>query len=140
MPFEFFNHTADMGVRITGRTLEELFQAAAEAFTAAMCDLSEVDTKVREELSVAAAEVDLLLVDWLNELLWRFDARGLLVRSADVAVSRGAEGWGLRANLFGEPLDPCRHRIKILIKGITYHHLVVAETPEGWRGVIVFDI
>ena len=39
---------ADMGVRITGRTLEELFQAAAEAFTAAMCDLSEVDTKMRE--------------------------------------------------------------------------------------------
>lgn len=140
MPFEFFDHTADIGVHITGRTLEELFEAAAEAFTAVMCDLSEVGTKMTEEVSVAAAEIDLLLVDWLNELLWRFDARGLLVCAADVAVSRESGGWGLRANVSGEPVDPGRHRMKVLIKGITYHRLTVAETPDGWRAVIVFDI
>ena len=140
MPFEFFDHTADIGVRITAGTLEELFEAAAEGFTTTICDPSKIGAKMTEEVSVAAAEVDLLLVDWLNELLWRFDARELLVRAAEVAFSREPGGWRLRATLSGEPLDPGRHRIKVLIKGITYHRLTVAETPDGWRAVVVFDI
>ena len=140
MPFVFIDHTADMGVRITAGTLNQLFEQAAEAFTAAICDLSEVGTVTTEEVSVTAPEVDLLLVDWLNELLWRFDAQTLLVRASVVTLSRESDRWRLRGTLSGERLDPGRHHIKTLIKGITYHRLSVAQTPDGWRALVVFDI
>ncbi len=140
MPFVFIDHTADMGVRITAGTLNQLFEQAAEAFTAAICDLSEVGTVTTEEVSVTAPEVDLLLVDWLNELLWWFDARALLVRASVVTLSRESDRWRLRGTLSGERLDPGRHHIKTLIKGSTYHRLSVAQTPDGWRAVVVFDI
>ena len=140
MPFVFIDHTADMGVRITAGTLNQLFEQAAEAFTAAICDLSEVGTVTTEEVSFTAPEVDLLLVDWLNELLWRFDARALLVRASVVTLSRESDCWRLRGTLSGQRLDPGRHHIKTLIKGITYHRLSVAQTPDGWCALVVFDI
>ena len=140
MPFVFIDHTADIGVRITAGTLNQLFELAAEAFTVTICDLSEVGTVTTEDVSVAAPEVDLLLVDWLSEVLWRFDARALLVRASVVTLSRESDRWRLRGTLSGERLDPGHHHIKTLIKGITYHGLSVTQTPDGWRAVVVFDI
>ncbi len=140
MPFEFFDHTGDIGVRVRGASLDELFAEAAAALTATLVDPATVDRRVREWATLEATSLDLLLVDWLNDLVFRFDVDGLLVARTEPHVVREGGGFKLEAALEGEPFDPARHRVRVLVKGATYHHLAIAQTPEGFETSVVFDV
>jgi SHS2 domain-containing protein len=140
MAYEFFDHTGDVGVTLTGRSLDELFSAAAAAFSETITALESVEPRRPEELEIAAPELDLLLVDFLSELLYRFDTRGWLTRAAEVEVRARDVGWELQGTLIGERLDPARHATKVLIKAVTYHGLEVAQREGVWSARIVFDI
>jgi SHS2 domain-containing protein len=140
MGYQFFDHTGDIGVSLTGRTLDALFASAALAFTDSITSVSGIEPRRPEEVSVDAPELDLVLVDFLSELLYRFDTRGWLTRSADVVVRERDGGWTLEGTLSGEKLDPERHPIKVLIKAVTYHGLEVIERDGEWRANVVFDI
>jgi SHS2 domain-containing protein len=140
MPYTFFDHTGDIGVSLTGRTVDELFVAAAAAFSDAITPLDGIEPRRPEELMVAAPELDLLLVDFLSELLYRFDTRAWLTREAQVAVRACDGGWGLESTLLGEKHNPARHPINVLIKAVTYHQLKVVEQQGTWSAKVVFDI
>lgn len=140
MAYQFFDHTGDIGVSLSGRTVDELFASAAAAFTDSITPLTGVEPRRPEELDVAAPELDLLLVDFLSELLYRFDTRGWLTREAEVEVRPRDGGWALEGTLLGEKHDPTRHPIRVLIKGVTYHQLHVLEHEGTWTAKIVFDI
>ena len=140
MTYQFFDHTGDVGVSLLGRTLDELFASAAEAFTDTITPLTNVEPRRPEELDVAAPELDLLLVDFLSELLYRFDTRGWLTRQAQVDVRESDGGWVLQGTLTGEKHDPARHPVRILIKAVTYHGLHVTKDGDAWGARIVFDI
>ena len=140
MAYRFFDHTGDIGVSLTGRTVDELFASAAEAFTDSITPLSAIEPKRPEELVVAAPELDLLLVDFLSELLYRFDTRNWLTRDAQVDVRERDGGWELQGTLLGERHDPARHPTRVLIKAVTYHQLEIVEREGTWTANIVFDI
>lgn len=140
MPYEFFDHTGDIGVSLSGTTVDELFRAAARAFTEAVTPVAGVEPRRPEELSVAAPELDLLLVDFLSELLYRFDTRGWLTRDAEIEVRELDGGWSLQSTLLGERHDEARHPTRVLIKGVTYHQLYIERDAEGYRARVVFDI
>jgi SHS2 domain-containing protein len=140
MAYAFFDHTGDVGVTLTGRTLDELFASAALAFSDTLTPLGAIDPRRPEELDVAAPELDLLMVDFLSELLYRFDTRAWLTREAQVEVRERDGGWELQGTLVGERHDPDRHPVKILIKAVTYHGLRVIKSNGVWRANVVFDI
>ena len=140
MAYAFFDHTGDVGVALTGRTVDELFASAALAFSDTITPLACIDPRRPEELDVAAPELDLLMVDFLSELLYRFDTRAWLTRDAQVEVRERDGGWHLQGTLIGERHDPSRHPVKILIKAVTYHGLHVTKSDELWRANVVFDI
>ena len=140
MTYQFFDHTGDVGVQLVGRTLDELFGAAALAFTETITPLGGVEPRRPEELDVAAPELDLLLVDFLSELLYRFDTRAWLTRVAEVTVRAEDGGWALQGTLIGERHDPARHPVRVLIKAVTYHGLDVTLREGQWQSRVVFDI
>ncbi len=140
MPYEFLDHTGDIAAALKGESLEELFCAAANAFSDSLTAIDLIEPKRPEEVDVDAPELDLLMVDFLSELLYRFDTRGWLTRFAEVEVSEKDGGWTLAGTLRGETLDPARHQIKVLIKAVTYHALRVSQTGAGWVATVVFDI
>jgi SHS2 domain-containing protein len=140
MPYEFFPHTGDIGVRLRGETLEALMQSAVEAFTDAVVDRSTVRAVTPGAVACRAAAPDLLLHELLSEVLYQFDARGRLIAGADVRIAREGGEWVLDARTTGEQIDPARHRPKVLVKGVTYHALSAAETAEGWAGTVILDI
>ena len=155
MSFAFFDHTGDIGVRVTARTLDGLFRDAAAAFTETITDPTRVESRRSVSLALASPAADLLLVDWLNEILYRFDVDQYLVGTADVQIavpdpgrgrsnappaSHAAAAFRLQATLGGEPFDAQRHGVKVLIKAVTYHALEVREDPDGWQATVVFDI
>lgn len=135
--YEFFEHTADLGLRVRAGSLDELFAGAATALFAAIVEDA---TSLREadmhEIRIDGNDREYLLFDWLRELLYRFDADGRLYRRFDVAVDDG----GLTARAWGEPLDRSRHELGHEVKAITYHGLRVESADEGWLAEVIVDI
>ena len=136
----FFDHTGDVGVRLDAPSLEGLFVEAARAFTETLTDPAAVSARATERVALAASGLDDLLVDWLDELLYRFEVHDLLVADAGISVAQTPSGWSLEGELHGEPFDAARHLIKVLVKGITYHQLNVRRDGTGWATSLVFDI
>jgi SHS2 domain-containing protein len=138
--YTFVDHTADLAVRLQGRTLDDVFAAAAAALTEAMTDSGRVEPRHGYGVKLVAPNPETLLVDWIGELLYRFEAAGWLVAAAQPRVTRDGDRWRLYAFIEGEKRDPARHPIKVLVKAATYHGLHLTETPEGYDTLLVFDI
>lgn len=140
MAIEFFDHTADIGVRLQSLTLEGLFEEGAVAFTNAVSEATSVEARDERRATIGAPELDRLLLEWLEEILAWFDIDQWLLRAARVRLSREGDTWRLEATAQGEPFDPERHHIKVLIKAVTYHELAVEQTLDGWSATVIFDI
>jgi SHS2 domain-containing protein len=138
--YSFFDHTADIGVHLDGDTLEALFAAGASALADTLTDPRAVEPREAQSLTLTNAELDLLLHDWLSELLYLFDAKRLLVAGASLRVTEEHEGWRLEGTVRGEHFNPERHPIKVLVKAITYHALAVTHDDAGWHATVILDI
>ena len=135
--WEHFPHQADVGVRGIGKTVDQAFEQAALALTAVVTDPSHVAAKELLELSCMAPDMELLLVDWLNALIYEMVTRNMLFRRFEVHV----EGGHLTAKVWGEALDISRHHPAVEIKGATYTSLRVVQQPDGdWLAQCVVDV
>ena len=136
--YEFFDHTADLGVCVSGATLSELFTHAAQALTVAMGQLTTTDTGRERVLELQAGSVEDLLHDWLAELLFEIAAHHILYTPV---VFVTIEPHRLTANMRGGQIDFARSRVNQEIKAVTYHRLQVEQLPDTtWRAVVVFDV
>lgn len=134
--FEVLEHTADIGIIAYGADLKEAFANAGKGLFSLMVDLDSVQESLEREIEVAAQDMESLLVEWLNELIYLFDAEHLLFKRFDITeLERGR----LRGKGFGEPVDPGRHEIHIGVKAATYHQLRI-ESDHGYRFQVIFDI
>ena len=135
--YEVFEHTADLGLRVRAATKEELFAEAAKGLTAMIvANLDSVQPVQSRTVEVAGDDLGFLMFDWLNELLYAFEADKLLLSQFEVQI----DGDRLRAVCRGEAMDPERHEMEHEVKAITYHQLRVEETDGGWLAEIVVDI
>lgn len=135
--WEHFPHQADVGVRGLGATLEQAFEQAALALTAVITDPADVAAKEMLQLSCMAPDAELLLVDWLNSLIFEMVTRNMLFSRFEVHL----EGNHLTAKAWGEALEVARHHPAVEIKGATYTALKVAKQPDGsWLAQCVVDV
>jgi SHS2 domain-containing protein len=136
--FEIIEHTADVGLRIFGKDLSALFASAAEALMAVVVeDLERLRPTETEPVELEADCLEDLLVEWLGELLFRFDARHQIHAWPDVAVARDATLVGVSRYL---PVNWQQHRFAAEVKAVTYHGASVEPTPEGWRAEVILDL
>lgn len=140
MPRAFFDHTGDVGVALRAPTLAALFREAALALTETITEAAAVQPSTELSLSVQAPSLDDLLVEWLSELLYRFEVQNLLTAEAVPTVSETDHGWTVSGRVTFDAFQPDRHPIKVLVKGITYHRLHVRRTAAEWVTDVVFDI
>ncbi|MDD5383820.1 MAG: archease [Gallionella sp.] len=135
--WEHFPHDADVGVRGLGATLAEAFEQAALALTAVITDLATVAPKEMIRLSCETPDAELLLVDWLNMLIYEMATRNMLFSRFEVHL----EGNHLTAQAWGEALETARHRPAVEVKGATYTALKVAQQPDGgWLAQCIVDV
>ena len=135
--WEHFPHEADMGVRGWGGTLAQAFEQAALALTAVVTDLALVRPSTVVQFACEAPDAELLLVDWLNELVYAMATRNMLFSRFEVRL----EGQRLDAKAWGEALDIARHSPAVEVKGATYTDLKVARQPDGgWLAQCVVDV
>jgi SHS2 domain-containing protein len=136
---ETFEHTADLGLRIVGRDLSDLFEAAAAGlFDVIVANRPEVRDQGQESVSLAADSTEDLMLTWLNELIFRCETRHRLYGRFVVNVDDG--GRSLQATIAGEPIDRARHVLDHEVKAATYHGLVVRPEDGGWLAEVILDI
>jgi SHS2 domain-containing protein len=138
--FQFFDHTGDIGIDIDAPDPGATFLDAACAFTETITDPAALPADEATELVLSAVALDLLLVDWLSELLYRFETTWWLMRGGTVDVQPTADGWTARGRLTGGRLDPLRHEVRVTVKAVTFHALEVRETAAGWHARVILDV
>lgn len=143
MSYEFLDDgvTSDVTFRARAATVEELFRSAAEAATNLMVrSPDELRLSTTVEVRVEAGALDLLLLRYLEELVYRKDVDGLLLRPGEVRIARTVDGYRLEGTLAGEPLDPGRHQLEADVKAVTLAGLRVEPCPEGWEAQVTLDV
>ncbi len=135
--WEHFAHGADIGVRGIGPTKEAAFEQTALALTSVVTDLESVRSSTAVRITCEAPTDDLLLVDWLNALVYEMATRRMLFGAFVVTI----EDSRLRATAWGEPVDRIRHQPAVEIKGATYTALCVERLEDGhWLAQCVVDV
>lgn len=134
--WEHFSHEADMGVRGFGSTPARAFEQGALAMTAVVTDPAGVGALEVVTIECEAADRELLFAEWLNSLIFEMSVRKMLFARFSVQL----EGTRLRAQAWGERVDPARHHPAVEIKGATYTALRVACEGDRWVAQTVIDV
>lgn len=140
MPFEILEHEADAGVRGIGKTIEEAFSEGARGMFSLMVELERVLPKESVKIECRADSLETLFVAWLGELLLQRDLTGLVFSRFAVQISREGDGYHLRGEAWGEPLDPERHMAKVEVKAATYAGLKLERAGDEYRIQCVVDL
>jgi SHS2 domain-containing protein len=134
--FEFIDHTADVGIIAYGTDMKQAFANAARALFSLIMELDDIREVSHRDIEVTATDEESLLVAWLNELIYLFDAENMLFKRFDIIQ---LDNTKLRARSYGERVDSSRHKLKIGVKAATYHMLKV-EKNNGAKVQVLFDI
>ncbi|MFP3233728.1 MAG: archease [Sulfolobaceae archaeon] len=136
--YEFFDHTADVGIKAYGRDLNEAFENAALAVFEVMTDTSKVEPKESREIEIDGMDLENLLYRWIESLLVYYDSELLLFGKFKVKID--LENLRLNAIAWGEKFDPDKHERRTVVKAVTYHEMSILKTNNGYELTFVVDI
>jgi SHS2 domain-containing protein len=135
--WEHFEHGADIGVRGYGLSLSEAFAQAARALIAVITDPELIESREQVTIECHAADPELLLVDWLNAIVYEMAVRNMLFSRFDVVISDN----NLQATIWGEPVSGKKHQPVVEVKGATYTELRVRQESDGvWLAQCIVDV
>lgn len=137
MPYEFIDHTADIGIRVTEKSIENLFHAAAQAMYDQIIDRSKLEGVHTKDIHVSGMDPSDLLINWLRELLWCWTIDNCLIKQIVITEIHDKH---IRAKLSYDEFDPETHEILKDVKAVTYHGASVDQTHDGWQATIIFDV
>ena len=135
--YEQFSHTADIGVKVFGRTLKELFENAAFAMFDIIADLDGLKGEIIQEIELTAPNNEELLISWLDELLYNFYTKGVIFYEFKVEELTGDF---LRARAFARAVSDNKNRLKTEIKAATYYNLKIIKRDDYYEVDIIFDV
>ena len=134
--WEHFPHDADVGIRGRGATLAEAFEQAALALTGIVTD-AEIAAQTEVEVTCEAPDVEVLLVEWLNAIIYEMAVRNMIFSRYKVTLS----DTSLKGTMWGEMVNQAKHAPACEPKGATYTALRVAKDPDGtWSAACIIDV
>lgn len=137
MAFELVGHTADVGIRATGETLGGAFGAVADGMAAAQCDAIPDTGGDEFRFELEAENLEALLFDFLDRLIYERDVRNVLPTDHTVSVEEHKGGWRVKSTARGVPLDGLQARE---IKAVTYSEMDITQTNDHWQVYVVLDV
>lgn len=144
MDFRYMDHTADLEFVSYGKSLNECFENSAYALFSAILDIRKDElaklpgTEVKE-IELTAPDLEILLHDWLSELLFLFDVEYIIFTRFGVEISGNGE-YKLKAHANYRPIDQDVPGIATEVKAITYHNMEIKQEGELWTARVVCDI
>ena len=143
MPYRYLEEigTADIAFEATGRDLPELFTAAADATMNVMIEnLDAIEPRETRRIELKNDAIDMLLFDFLQELIFFKDAEQLLLRVREAKIDENDGQYSLKTTVVGEKLDPGRHEQRADVKAVTLHQFRVEKTDDQWKASVILDI
>ncbi|MFC1974692.1 archease [Chloroflexota bacterium] len=134
--FELLDHTADVGIIAYGTDVSQAFANAARALFSLITELDNVEEVIYRDIELTAQDQESLLVEWLNELIYLFDAENILFKRFDITELNNRQ---LKARSYGEKVDSSKHKLKTGVKAATYHMLKI-DKGDGCKVQVLFDI
>lgn len=133
---EYFDHTADVGIRLQRSSREALFRDAAFGMFYIIAPNNDFQAQTDYEISVENDDPETVMVNWLSELNYYFQVEGYVPVNMDIHF----DDSGLHAKITGDIADPSVHNIETEIKAVTYHKIYVKQKNDAWQAQIIFDI
>ena len=141
MGHKFLEHTADVYISVNGSTLEEAFEYAALATMEVITDPKKVDPHISEDFSIKSEDLENLLYLWIEEIIIRVDAEGLLFTDFQVFnICYFEHEWNLSAKILGEKFNSDKHEQRQHVKAITYHMMEIYIEKGGYMLKFVLDV
>lgn len=143
MPYRYLEEIAlaDVAFEAWGESREEMFAAAALALVNVMVENPrELESREKVAIRLEHPELDLLLFDFLQELIFYKDARRLLLLVESLVIREEGELFTLEATFGGEEIDPARHHLAVDVKAVTLHRFRVVCAEGVWRATVVVDV
>ncbi len=134
--FEILNHTADVGIIAYGADMNQAFANAARGLFSLITELEDVEETEYRDIELTAPDQESLLVEWLNELIYLFDAEQIIFKRFDIAQLSQTH---LKARSYGHKVDSSKHKLKMGVKAATYHMLKI-EKSNGAKVQVLFDV
>ena len=135
--FKVLDISGDVGIKAFGKSIDEAFINAAIGMYSLITNLDSIKEKKTINVSVGSPSLDGLLVSWLNELIFNFDAYGFIGKKIEIKQFSDNR---MVATVTGEEFDPECHEGKLLIKAATYHKLRIEKIDDMWEIDVIFDI
>jgi len=135
--FKVLDISGDVGIKAFGKSIDEAFINAAIGMYSFITNLDSIKEKKTINVSVGSPSLDGLLVSWLNELIFNFDAYGFIGKKIEIKQFSDNR---MVATVTGEEFNPERHEGKLLIKAATYHKLRIEKIDDMWEIDVIFDI
>jgi SHS2 domain-containing protein len=135
--YRMLDHTADIGIEVTGKTKKEALAATVEAMFDLIAESDSVAAREEQKISASGVDQDDALINLLREALYLFHGGSWLGKTCEILEMKEDK---ITARLSGEPYDEKKHLLKMEIKAATYHTLKIEEVPGGWRARVIFDV
>ncbi len=135
--YTLLDHTADLGIKVRGIDLKDLFETAARALMHLMVKGQSPSTPTSMKISLSGEDLADLMVRWLGEILYLFEGENLVVTSTHMDALSSSH---LEATLETVPFEPEIHEILSEIKAVTYHQIEVTEKGNAWEARVIFDM
>ncbi len=135
--FKVLDISGDVGIKAFGKSIDEAFINASFGMYSLITNLDSIKEKKTINVSVESPSLDGLLVSWLNELIFHFDAYGFIGKKIEIKQFSDNK---IEATVTGEEFDPQHHEGKLLIKAATYHKLRIEKIDDMWEIDVIFDI
>lgn len=143
MPYRYLDDIAiaDVAFVASGDTVEEMLVSASDATVNIMVrDLDVIRYRHYRHVQIAENQLDMLLFQLLQELIYYKDAEQLLLRVRTIRLEPQDSSWTAYVELAGEPIDPERHDLVVDVKAITLHQFEVQQTASGWIASVIVDV
>ena len=139
--YKFLDHTADVLFQAEAKTLPELFEQCALALQETQVDISTVKPRQAVEITGENKNLDYLLFDFLDNLLFQKDSAQLVFSKFEAHIEQHPDGvYALRCTAQGEKLNVKKHNPKVDVKAITMHMFEIKKTKQGWKAQVLVDI
>ena len=133
MRFKTIDHPSDIGIEAYGENVKETFENTAFGMFSLMAEINDVAVKNSFEIKVKGEDWEELLVNWLNELIYIFDSKKVLLKEFRIYFLSDKE---LKANVSGDKINPKLHELHRPIKAATFNQLEVHEKKVK----VIFDV
>ena len=141
MPYKLLEDIAiaDIAFEATGKTLEELFESCAVAFSEISANRKKIKPKIKKEIKIESETIEDMLYNFLSELIYLKDAEQLLFSKYEMKIQR-TKNYQLVVNAYGEKIDSKKHELKDDVKAVTMHLFSIKQEGNIYKATVVLDI